>query len=67
VVNVIKEFGIAGWFGTLIIIGSFVIIGMGVVRGHISFDALLPALTSWVGSVVTAYFVVKGIKTGKEQ
>lgn len=61
-----KDFGISAWFGTLIIIGAFVIIGLGVKAGQVSYSEILPMLGAWVGAVVSAYFVVKGIKSGKE-
>lgn len=64
--KLLKDFGVSAWFGTLIIIGAFVIIGMGIRAGQITFSEILPMVGAWVGAVVTAYFVVKGIKSGKE-
>lgn len=65
-VEILSKFGVPALFGTLIIIGSFIIIGMLVVQDKVDAIILLPMIGSWVGSVVTAYFVVKGITTGKE-
>lgn len=59
----IEKFGVPALFGTLIIVGSFVIIGIGVVQGKIDFNVLLPLIGAWVGSIVTAYFVIKGVIT----
>ena len=64
--KLIKDFGVSAWLGTLIIVGAFVIIGMGVRAGQISYAELLPMLGAWVGAVISAYFVVKGVKSGKE-
>jgi len=64
--KLIKDFGVSAWLGTLIIVGAFVIIGMGVRTGQISYAELLPMLGAWVGAVISAYFVVKGVKSGKE-
>jgi len=60
-----KDFGVAALFGTLIIIGTFVTIGMGVKAGQITYSELLPMLGAWVGAIVAAYFVVKGMKESK--
>lgn len=64
--KLLNDFGVSAWLGTLIIIGAFTIIGMGVKAGQIPFDILLPVLGAWVSAVITAYFVVKGVKSGKE-
>lgn len=61
-----KDFGVSAWLATLIIIGTFTIIGMGVKAGQVSYSEILPMLGAWVGAVVAAYFVIKGIKSGKE-
>jgi len=66
-VNTLKEFGIAGLFGTMIIVGTFIILGILVARDKVDPIVLLPTLSGWVSSIVTAYFVVKGVKSGKEQ
>ena len=61
-----NDFGVTALLATLIIIGAFAIIGMGVKAGLVTYAQLLPMLGAWVGAVVSAYFVVKGIKSGKE-
>ena len=58
-----NDFGVTALFGVLIILGSFTAIIMGVVSGTLGWDILLPVIASWVGSIVTAVFMVKGIKT----
>jgi len=64
--KLLNDFGVSAWLASLIIIGAFVIIGIGVRMGLVSYEILLPMIGSWVGSVVTAYFVFKGMKSGKE-
>jgi len=61
-----KDFGVSAWLGTLLIVGAFVIIGIGVKTGQVTYSEVLPMLGAWVGAVVAAYFVVKGIKSGKD-
>ena len=55
----LKDFGITALFGTLIIVGVLVIVGVSIMTNRASFGDVFPALSSWVGSIVTAYFVVK--------
>lgn len=62
-----KDFGVTALFGTLIIIGVFVLLGIAVVGRQVSFSEVLPVLGAWVGSIVTAYFVIKGTKNGQGQ
>ena len=59
------DFGVTALLATLIIIGTFVIIGMGIKVGQVTYSEVLPMLGAWVGAVVAAYFVVKGVKETK--
>jgi len=61
--KLLKDFGVTAWFGTLIILGCFVIMGLGLAKEQIDFSDVLPMFGAWVGAIVSAYFVVKGIKT----
>ena len=58
-----RDFGITAWFGTLIIVGSFLLMGVALYRHDLAIAQVLPMIGSWVGSIVTAYFVIKGIKS----
>lgn len=60
-----KDFGVSALFGVLVILGAFITIGIGLVKGQILVSDILPMLGAWVGMVLSAYFVVKGIKVGK--
>ena len=60
-----KDFGVTAWICTLIITGSFILIGVGVGCKAISWEILLPMLGSWVGGALTAIGVLKGIKSGQ--
>ena len=60
------KFGLIGLFGTLIIVGSFYLLGVGVARGAVDFGQLLPLIGTWVGGIVSGYLVVKTVKTTKE-
>lgn len=62
--KLLHDFGVTALFGTLIIVGSFAAIIIGVVTGGLSFDVLMPVLGSWVGAIVAAYFVIKSSKSG---
>lgn len=60
-----SDFGVTAFLATLVIIGSFALMIIGVVTGKAVIGDLLPMIGAWVGSIVTAFFVVKGIKTNK--
>lgn len=64
--SALAQVGVVGWFGTLIIVGTFAIIGILIQKDMVSAAELLPVLTGWVSSIVTAYFVIKSIKSSKE-
>ncbi len=55
------DFGITAWFGTIVLVGSFTVILLSVLYGK-DIQMILPALTSWVGLVLGAYFVLKSNK-----
>jgi len=63
--KLVQDFGVTAWICTLIIVGSFILIGVGVSQGFISWDILLPMIGSWVGGALSAIGVLKGIKQGK--
>lgn len=58
-----NDFGVTAWFGTLILIGTFALLALGLVKGMVSFSVVLPLLATWVGAIVSAYFTVKAVKT----
>jgi hypothetical protein len=64
--KLLRDFGVTALFGTLIIIGSFVMLGLGLVNGDISASDILPMIGAWVGAVVGAYFVVKANKESRQ-
>lgn len=62
----IQQFGLMGLFGTLIIVGSFYLLGVGVTQGAVNFEQLLPLVGTWIGGIVSGYLVVKTYKSTKE-
>lgn len=58
-----QDFGITAWFGTLIILGSFGLMTVALLHDTLAVEQILPMIGAWVGSIVTAYFVIKGIKS----
>ncbi len=60
-----QDFGVTAWFGTLIIVGTFAIIGVGIYQGKVDIDLLVPMFSSWVGAIIAAYFTIKARKTGQ--
>ena len=57
-----NDFGVTALFGTLIIIGSFLLLSLGVIKELVNFKDLLTVLASWVSGIVTGYIVIKGQK-----
>ncbi len=62
--RLVKDFGITALFGTIILVGGFVSIFMGLASGKLTWDILLPVLSSWVGAVLSVFSVLKGVKSG---
>jgi|GEM_PF-4165577 hypothetical protein len=64
-----EDFGVTALFGCLIIVGAFAVILAALLKDKIEFESVFVAVSSWVGSIITAY-VLKA-KTngfgGKEQ
>lgn len=52
-----QDFGIRALFGTIIITGSFMLLGLGVSKGDLKWDVLLPVMGSWVTTIIAMYFV----------
>lgn len=63
--KLIKDFGVTAWIATLVIVCSFAVIFLGVAKGQIEWDILLPALTSFVGGATGAIVTLKGVKSGQ--
>jgi len=62
----LSKFGVPALFGAMIIVGSFIIMGLLIVQDKVDAIILLPMIGSWVGSIVTAVFVVKGITVSRQ-
>lgn len=60
-----SDFGVTALLATIVLVGSFALLIIGLVTSKITMGDLLPMIGAWVGSIVTAFFVVKGIKTDK--
>lgn len=60
--KLVNDFGVTALFGTLIIIGTFTIMGIGVATDKVTFTELLPMFGAWVGAIVSAYFIIKSRK-----
>lgn len=58
----VQDFGITAWLCTITLLGVFIIIGMGVYNGDLSWDDLLPVLQGWVSAVLAAILVLKARK-----
>ncbi len=52
-----QDFGIRALFGTIIITGSFMLLGLGVSKGELKWDVLLPVMGGWVTTIIAMYFV----------
>lgn len=57
-----QDFGVTALFGTIILLGSFAILIIGVVKDAILMTDLLPLLGSWVSGIASAYLVIKAKK-----
>ena len=57
-----QDFGVTALFGTLVLVGSFSLLIVGVIKEAILFSDLLPLLGAWVSGIVTGYVVIKARK-----
>ena len=60
-----QDFGVTAFIGTLVLIGSFALLIIGVVKEVIDPVVLVALVGSWVGSIVSAFFVIKSAKNNK--
>ena len=60
--KLLQDFGITALFGTIILLGAFTLLVIGVVKDAINMVDLLPLLGAWVSGIVTGYIVIKARK-----
>jgi len=60
-----KDFGVTAFMATLVLVGSFSLLIVGVLKGLIDPVVIVALAGSWVGSIVSAFFVIKSAKNSK--
>ena len=60
-----EDFGVMALLCVLVLVGSFFVLIVGLSCGYFDDSDVLIVITSWVSSVLAAYGIVKGIKSGK--
>ena len=63
--HLIKDFGVSATIGSLVVIGSFATIIIGLLKG-IDISALLPLIGSLLGGVVNSVFGIKAAKQARQ-
>lgn len=56
-----KDFGVSALIAVLVIIGSFAVIIIGLLK-ELDTTAILPLIGGWVGSIVGSMFAIKSAK-----
>ena len=59
------DFGVSALLGTLIVVGAFTVIIIGLLTRQVDVAYVMVLLASWVSAVVSAYLVVKSAKESK--
>ena len=59
--KIIKDWGVSATIGSLVVIGSFTVIIIGLLKG-IDISVLLPLIGSLLGGVVNSVFGIKAAK-----
>jgi hypothetical protein len=58
-------FSTTTFIATIVLLGSFSILIIDVVRDKFNASDILVLIGSWIGSIVTGYFVIKGSTQNK--
>lgn len=58
-----KDFGVSALLGTLVVVGAFTVIIIGLFTRQVDVAYVMVLLASWVSAVVGSYFTIKSIKT----
>ena len=61
------DFGVTAWVLTIVLLGSFILLGIGTATGQIEWQYLLPLVGAWVGGALSAIGVLKGQKQGSNK
>jgi len=59
------DFGVSALIAVIALIGSLVILGIGMMRGLIDPMWVAVIISGWGSSAISTYLVVKGVKTGQ--
>ena len=54
-------------FGGIILVGGLAIMGVYAVQGKLPADVAFPVISTWIGSIVTAWIVNKANQISKNQ
>ena len=60
------DFGVSALLGTLVVVGAFTVIIIGLLTRQVDVAYVMVLLASWVSAVVGAYFVIKSVKTEQD-
>ena len=59
------DFGVSALLGTLIVIGAFTVIIIGLLTRQIDAGYIMVLIAGWVSGVISSYFIVKAQKETK--
>jgi len=59
----INRLSLMGLFGTLVIIGTFVLLILGAINGKLDYKDILILCGSWVGTILGAFFYRQAVDT----
>jgi len=62
-----KDFGVTAWILTIVLLGSFILLGVGVTTGALDWQYLLPAVASWISGALAAIGILKAQKETKNK
>ncbi len=60
--RLVKDFGVTALLATIVVLGTFIILIIGLLQAKFDMDKLLYILSGWVGAVLGGFFTLKGSK-----
>jgi hypothetical protein len=53
------SFGIKEIIAIILTVGGLVLIGIGVARGEVAWDVLLPVIAAWISAVISVFITAR--------
>ena len=58
-----NDFGVRALMGVMVVGGAFLVTGLGLWKGQLTFTQVFPTISGWVGIVIGAYFVAAATRS----